>query len=330
MATAPPGRVLVTGGAGFVGSHLVEQRLRNGWQVTVLDNLVTGTVENLDAVIDHPNLRLLVDDVTEVDLGPVVAEVDEVVHLAAVVGVRRVVEDPLDTLVTNITGTEVVLRAAVKHDVKVLLASTSEVYGKTPVLPFSEDNDVVIGATSKSRWSYAVSKMVDEFMALGFNRQHGLPTVVFRLFNTVGPRQTGRYGMVLPRFVEAALTGGDLMVHGDGQQRRCFAHVADVVNGIDALSACEQAPGQVFNIGTNRSVSILELAELVRARVGETRSNIRFVSHEEVYGPDFEDMRAREPDTAKITGHTGWRPTRSLEQIIDDVIACQRGALAVR
>jgi UDP-glucose 4-epimerase len=254
------------------------------------------------------------------------------VHLAAVVGVRLVVDDAVGTLQTNIAGTESVLRVAARHGVKVLVASTSEVYGKSTALPFREGADTVFGPTSKNRWSYAASKMVDEFLALGYHRQFAVPTVVFRLFNTVGPRQTGRYGMVVPRFVDAAMRGDDLLVHGDGEQRRCFVHVLDAVAAIDALSTCPTAVGEVFNIGSRRSVSILELANLVRERAApyaKESSAVRLISYEEVYGPGFEDMRAREPDIAKVAERTGWAPHRSLEEIIDDVVAERRGALAL-
>jgi UDP-glucose 4-epimerase len=259
-----------------------------------------------------------------VGLDEFVAGSDVVFHLAAAVGVRLVIENPIDTISTNVAGTEHVLQAAARHGVKVLVASTSEVYGKAQKLPFSEDDDIVLGPSSRSRWCYAASKLVDEFVGLGYYQQKQLPVVVFRLFNTVGPRQSGQYGMVVPRFVRAALEGKPLTIHGDGTQSRCFTHVRDAVSAIIALSDSETAPGQVFNIGSTEPVSILELAERVlRAVNGDGPRDpgaFAFIPYDDVYGPGFEDMKRRVPDIAKISAHTGWQPQRTLNDILLDVI----------
>jgi UDP-glucose 4-epimerase len=332
---ASPRHVLVTGGAGFIGTHLVQRLLAGGERVTVLDNHVTSTPDSLAASAGHPNLEMLLGDVVgNQALDGLVARADVVIHLAAAVGVKLVVEEPLRTLETNIAGTEAILSAAARHGAKVLMASTSEVYGKSTQLPFREDSDVVHGATSKSRWGYAASKMVDEFFALAYHATFDLPVVIFRLFNTVGPGQTGRYGMVVPRFVDAALRGEPLIVHDDGAQRRCFLHVADAIVAIDALSRTDAAIGQVFNIGSEQPVSILELAERVIERVAQVeparpRSSIEFLPYDQVYGAGFEDMRARQPDITKIGDIVGWTPTRSLDDILTDVITEKRRLAAL-
>jgi UDP-glucose 4-epimerase len=318
-------KVLITGGMGFVGSHLAEVLLEQGDRVTLVDNLSTGRADNVRHLEGHPNLRLAVHDVNAgVPLDEFVAGSDVVFHLAAAVGVKLIVENPVETVSTNVAGTERVLQAAARHGVKVLIASTSEVYGKATKLPFSEDDDVVLGASSRSRWCYAASKLVDEFVGLGYYHQKQLPVVIFRLFNTVGPRQSGQYGMVVPRFVRAAIDGKPLTVHGDGSQSRCFTHVRDAVAAINALSVCETAPGQVFNIGSTEPVTILELANrVVRAVDGADSSDpgrLTFLPYDEVYGPGFEDMKRRMPDIAKIAAHTGWSPRRSLDDILQDVI----------
>ncbi|HEX7975893.1 MAG TPA: NAD-dependent epimerase/dehydratase family protein, partial [Anaerolineales bacterium] len=242
-------RVLITGGAGFIGSHLAEAMLERGRGVTVIDDLSTGRFENIAHLVGHPDFRFAIDSITnEAVMDRLASECDVIFHLAAAVGVMLIVEQPVHTIETNVMGTEAVLRAALRYRAKVLIASTSEVYGKGNHLPFREDDDVVLGPTSRSRWSYAASKMVDEFLGLAYHREKGLPVVVFRLFNTVGPRQTGRYGMVIPRFVQQALRGDPLTVYGDGEQSRCFLHVHDAVEAILALADCSQAVGQVFNI----------------------------------------------------------------------------------
>jgi UDP-glucose 4-epimerase len=316
--------ILVTGGAGFIGSHLCEALLTRGERVTVLDNLSTGSEANLRRLESAPGFSFRDGDVSDEALvDELVGDHDVVFHLAAAVGVRLILEDPIGSFRSNVVGTENVLRASVKHDVeKVLIASTSEVYGKVTRLPQREDDDVLLGPTSYSRWSYAASKMLDEFLGLAY-AQRGAPIVCFRLFNTVGPRQSGRYGMVVPRFVQAALDGTPLQVHGDGSQSRCFLHVQDAV---DAMLRLEQAPhavGHVFNIGSTESVTILELAQRVLLTVGHRNSHPAtvFVPYEQAYEIEgFEDIPARRPDISKIHTCTGWQPKRNLDRILRDII----------
>ncbi len=326
-----PRRALITGGAGFIGSHLAAALLRRGDHVTVVDDLSTGRRENLDG-LDGP-VRLVVGDIGEPGvLEPLVRDADVVFHLAAAVGVQRVVEDALGTIRTNVMGTEAVLEAAARHGVKVLVASTSEVYGKCVTLPASEDDDVLIGASRHSRWSYAASKMVDEFLALAYARQLGLPVVVFRLFNTVGPRQNARYGMVVPRFVGAALEGRPLPVHGDGQQSRSFCHVLDAVDGILRLADCPQAEGEVVNIGGSVEITIGDLAERVLTLVTGSPTGgagVQRIPYEHAYAAGYEDIRRRVADTTKLRRLTGWVQRYSLDDILRDVaeqIAGERGA----
>jgi UDP-glucose 4-epimerase len=342
--SSKPTRVLITGGMGFVGSHLAEALLEQGHQVTAVDNLSTGRFENTRHLVGHPNFHFAIDDITnEVVLDRLVSKSDVIFHLAAAVGVQLIVKDPVRTVETNVLGTEAVLQAAVRYRTKVLIASTSEVYGKSQQIPFTEDDDVVLGSTARSRWCYAASKMVDEFLGLAYHRQKGLPVVVFRLFNTVGPRQTGQYGMVVPRFVQQALRGGPITVYGDGQQSRCFADVRDVVRALIGLAESPRAVGQVFNIGTRHEVTILDLARevlrLVDARAAEwprslsalhlndnghqarpEHERITFVKYEDAYEAGFEEMRRRVPNTAKIESYIGWQPEYSLSQTLEDVI----------
>ena len=319
-----PKRVLITGGMGFIGSHLSEALLAQGHQVTVVDNLSTGRCDNIQHLVAQHRFRYVVDDITHgAVLNRLVGECDLVYHLASAVGVKLIVENPLQSIETIVMGTEAVLKAALEHRVKVLIASTSEVYGKGSRIPFAEEDDVVLGPTRNSRWSYAASKMVDEFMGLAYFRQKGLPVVIFRLFNTVGPRQTGQYGMVVPRFVQAALQGAPLTVYGDGQQSRCFLHVRDAIVAITRLAECPQAVGEVFNVGSTEQVTILELAHRVLRRVGHAgaaEEQIVFVPYKEAYAEGFEDMRRRIPDVSKIRRYTGWEPQHSLEDILLDVI----------
>ncbi|MEP7054012.1 MAG: GDP-mannose 4,6-dehydratase [Actinomycetota bacterium] len=318
-------RVLVTGGAGFIGSHLARALRARGVVVTVVDDFSTGRLANIADLDEDAGFTLVHGSVCDQELmDRLVADSDIVFHLAAAVGVQLVVEDALTTIETNVMGTETVLKAAVKGGgVKVMLASTSEVYGKCVKLPASEDDDVLLGASRNSRWSYAASKMVDEFLALAYQRQRGLPVVVFRLFNTVGPRQSGRYGMVIPRFVAAALAGEPLPVHGDGGQSRSFLHVEDAIRGILALAKSPEAIGEVFNIGSSEEVTIREVAQRVLEGVGRAGSadSIEFISYEEAYAPGFEDIRRRVADTSKLRECTGWAPRRSLDDILGDVIA---------
>jgi len=317
-------RVLITGGAGFIGSHLADAYIERGDEVHVLDDLSTGSIDNIRHLRKHRRFGYTIDSV---DHQAVVAELvdqcDVVFHLAAAVGVRLIVESPVRTIETNVHGTEVVLAQANKKKKKVLVASTSEVYGLSDRVPFREDGALVMGATTKGRWSYACSKAIDEFLALAYWRERKLPTIIVRLFNTVGPRQTGRYGMVIPTFVKQALSGHTITVFGDGTQSRCFAHVADVVGALVKLMDCPAAVGQVFNIGSTEEVTIGDLAEQVKVMTG-SRSETVLVPYGEAYEEGFEDMPRRVPDIAKIGSLIGYRPTRTLEQILKDVIAYYR------
>lgn len=315
-------KALITGGAGFVGSHLAEALLERGDEVFVLDNLSTGGIENIEHLKPHPRFHYAIESVMN---EPVVAElvdrVDVVFHLAAAVGVRLIVESPVNTIETNVHGTEMVLKLANKKKKKVMVASTSEVYGKSEVVPFREDADLVLGPTSKGRWSYACSKAIDEFLALAYHKEKRLPVVVFRLFNTVGPRQTGRYGMVIPNFVKAALAGRPLHVFGDGSQSRCFTYVSDVVGALVKLASDEAAVGQVFNIGNDHEeITILELARRVKQRT-KSASEIAVVPYDQAYEEGFEDMQRRVPDLGKIRGLLGYQPKVHLDEILDRVAA---------
>jgi UDP-glucose 4-epimerase len=314
-------RVLVTGGAGFIGSHLCEAYLGRGDEVHVLDDLSTGSMDNIRHLRSHPGFGYTIDSVhNKAVVAELVDGCDVVVHLAAAVGVKLIVESPVRTIETNVHGTEVVLAQADKKKKKVLIASTSEVYGLSNQVPFREDGNLVMGATTKGRWSYACSKALDEFLALAYWREKRLPTVVVRLFNTVGPRQTGQYGMVIPTFVKQAMSGRPITVYGDGTQSRCFTHVADVVGALLKLADHKEAVGQVYNIGSVEEVSIGELAEMIKAMTG-SRSEIVLVPYSEAYEEGFEDMPRRVPDLTKTGALIGYQPTRSLEQILEDVIA---------
>lgn len=311
---------LVTGGAGFVGSHLVELLLSQGHTVNVIDDLSTGRLENLSSVMKTQGFHFVRDTIThEMVLDRLASQADVIIHLAAAVGVQRIVEHPVHTIETNVMGTEYVLKAALRYNTRVLIASTSEVYGKGSRVPFAEDDDVLLGPTNKSRWSYAASKMVDEFLALAYAREFGLDVVVFRLFNTVGPRQSGQYGMVVPRFVRQALLGNPLTVFGGGAQSRCFCDARDVVRAIAGLSLDRSASGKVFNIGAKEEISIRELAERIKTLTGSP-SEIREMSYDEAYAPGFEDMQRRVPDTSRIEALLNWRPRRNLEAILKSVI----------
>jgi UDP-glucose 4-epimerase len=322
-----PPHYLVTGGAGFIGSHLCERLLADGARVTVLDDLSTGSYENIAALEGRQQFRLLIDSVlNESLLDTLVAECDAIYHLASAVGVRLIMEQPVKTIETIFLGTDAVLRHARRHRRKVLLTSTSEVYGKSTDVPFREDGDRLEGATTKHRWAYATAKALDEFLALAHWKETRLPVICVRLFNTVGPRQTGQYGMVLPRFVQAALLGEPLTVYGDGSQTRCFCHVADVVRALTGLMESPAAVGQVFNVGSTEEISIRDLAQLV-TRLLESKSKITFRSMEDVYGKDgFEDMQRRVPDIGKIERTIGWKPERSLEAAIRDIESSLRSS----
>ena len=314
-------RALITGGAGFVGSHLAEALIARGDTVYVLDNLSTGSIDNIEHLKADRRFHYVIDSMMN---EPVAAElidrVDVVFHLAAAVGVRLIVESPVNTIETNVHGTEMVLKLANKKKKKVLVASTSEVYGKSNNVPFREDADLVLGPTSKGRWSYACSKAIDEFLALAYWKEKHLPVVVFRLFNTVGPRQTGRYGMVIPNFVKQALLGHPLTVFGDGSQSRCFTYISDVVDALMKLADHPQAVGEVFNVGNGtEEVTILDLAQRVKARTA-SRSEIVLIPYDKAYEEGFEDMPRRLPDTGKLCRLIGYQPRVHLDEILDRVI----------
>jgi len=323
-------RFLITGGAGFIGSHLAEELLAQGHRVHVLDDLSTGSIDNVRHLKEDPRFSYTIDTCASPGLvAELVDEADVVYHLAAAVGVELIIESPVRTIETNVHCTEVVLAQASKKRKPVFVASTSEVYGKSASFPFRENGDIVLGATSTGRWSYACSKAIDEFLALAYWKERKLPTVVGRLFNTVGPRQTGRYGMVVPTFVQQALSGRPITVYGDGTQTRCFCHVGDVVKGlVDLMALGEEAHGEVFNIGAQEEISMLSLADRVREMTG-SESPIHVIPYDEAYEAGFEDMPRRYPDIAKIERAIGWTPTRSLDEILTDVIAFHQAEAAI-
>ncbi|MEW6130577.1 MAG: GDP-mannose 4,6-dehydratase [Acidobacteriota bacterium] len=323
-------RVFITGGAGFIGSHLAEQYLERGDEVYILDDLSTGSMENISHFKSHPKLKYYIDSVNNYHLTAELVDLADVVyHLAAAVGVRLIVESPVKTIETNVRGTEIVLGLAAKKRKRILVASTSEVYGKRTQMPFREDDDLVMGATNKGRWSYACSKAIDEFLAIAYWKEKRVPTVVVRLFNTVGPRQTGQYGMVIPNFVTQALMNQPITVFGDGSQSRCFTHVSDVVGALMKLIEHPQAVGEVYNIGSNREVSMVELAQRIKALTG-SQSEITFVPYEKAYEEGFEDMMRRVPDIAKINSLIGYVPKISLDEILTSVIDYQRTKIKER
>jgi UDP-glucose 4-epimerase len=317
-------RFLVTGGAGFIGSHLTEALLAGGHRVRVLDDLSTGSLANLAGVMGRPALEFVRGSVGDENVvEEAVAGADYVYHLAAAVGVELVVRSPVYTIEDNVRGTENVLAAAARRGVGVLLASTSEVYGKSERDCFRESDDLLIGPPTVGRWSYACSKLLDEFLALAYWREKRLPVTIVRLFNTVGPRQTGRYGMVVPRFVRAAVRGEPLLVHGDGMQTRCFCHVLDVVRAMVGLAEQPAAVGEVFNVGSREEVTIGELAQRVVALTGG-RSPVRFVPYEEAYTAGFADLRRRVPCTEKVAAILGWQPTMNLAEILQQMVVYER------
>lgn len=323
-------KVFITGGAGFIGSHLATRFLDRGDRVLLLDDLSTGSMDNLAHLAGRDGFEYRIGSALDV---PLVTECldrcDATVHLAAAVGVRLIVERPVHTIETNIRATEVVLAAAAKKQKPVLLASTSEVYGKSAKIPFAEEDDLQLGPTTHSRWAYACSKALDEWLGLAYYREKKVPVTVVRFFNTVGPRQTGRYGMVLPNFAAQALTGEPITVYGDGSQSRCFGHVQDAVEALLRLLATPASVGEVFNVGSDEEVTILRLAEMVRDAAG-SRSEIRLVPYAEAYAEGFEDMQRRVPDLAKLERTIAFRPRTPLATIITDVVADQRARLAAR
>ena len=318
---------LITGGAGFIGSHLSDVLLDAGQQVLSIDNLSTGRLSNIEHLLGRPNFHFAQASITDkVVLDRLASQADVIIHLAAAVGVQLIVEHPVHTIETNVGGTEAVLRVAQTYRARVLVASTSEVYGKGSRIPFAEEDDVLLGATSKSRWGYAASKMIDEFLALAYHREYGAPVTVFRLFNTVGPRQTGQYGRVVPRLMRQALRGEPLTVFGDGTQQRCFCDVRDVVQAIVGLAHHPGALGRVFNVGSEEEVSILELAKRIKALAG-SKSGIVHVPYEQAYAPGFEDMARRVPDITRVRELLGWQPRRTLDETLQSVREFEAAAL---
>jgi len=315
---------LITGGAGFIGSHLAERLLQDGHFVSVIDDLSTGSIRNLASFRNHQRFRCVIETImNKPALAELVDRADVIVHLAAAVGVRLIIDSPVRTIETNIKGTEHVLECANKGKKKVILASTSEVYGKAEKVPYSEEDDLVLGSTLKSRWSYACSKAIDEFLGLAYWKEKGLPVSVVRLFNTVGPRQTGQYGMVIPTFIKQALLGHPITVFGDGEQSRCFCHVSDVVSVLIRLSDRTDVAGQIYNVGSDEEITMNRLAGLVKNLTGSA-SSIEHIPYDEAYEEGFEDMRRRIPDTSRIRRLLGCEPTYKIEDILKDVIEYQR------
>lgn len=317
-------RCLVTGGAGFIGSHLSERLLELGHEVTILDDLSTGRRENLVAIEHHPRAKTRTGSITDpILLAELMASADVIYHMAAAVGVKLVADDPVRTIETNIYPTEELLRLAVQRNQRVFIASTSEVYGKNPKERWTEEEDLVFGPTSRPRWAYGCSKAIDEFLALAYYRKFRLPVVIGRFFNVVGPRQVGHYGMVIPRFVESAMKGGPVVVYDDGQQVRCFGHVREVVDAVIGLVETPSSHGSVYNIGSDFPVTIRQLAEEIIERVNQS-VKIEFLPYREAYGDDFEDVRRRVPDVSRLEKTLGRKPTMSLGAILDDIIRWKR------
>lgn len=319
--------VLITGGAGFIGSHLADVMSQQGHDIVVVDDLSTGSLENIAHMLDKPGFRFVRESVRNaVTMTPLIDRCDVVFHLAAAVGVQLIVDHPVHTIETNIHGSEVILGLANTFGRKILIASTSEVYGKNTKIPFSEDDDTTLGSTRFTRWSYACSKMVDEFLALAYHDQFGLSAIVCRFFNTIGPRQTGQYGMVVPRFVCWALRNEAIQIYGTGRQSRCFSNVADVVGALTDLIECPQADGQVINIGSQESITMDALADKIVEMTGST-SEKRYLTYEQAYGRPFDDMLVRKPDLTKIEGLIGYQPRYSLEQTLEQIIDFERARL---
>lgn len=314
-------KALITGGAGFIGSHLSEKLLELGHKVTIIDDLSTGRMENIKHLTANESFSFAIENIlNETVMDRLVSECDIIFHLAASVGVELIVERPVEVIKTNILGTEMVLKIANRYKKKTLITSTSEIYGKSNKVPFKEEDDSLMGPTTKNRWSYACSKAIDEFLALAYYQEKKLPVVITRLFNTVGPRQTGRYGMVIPRFVAFALQKEPIPVYGDGRQSRCFTYVDDTVEYLVRLSRLPEAEGQIFNVGNNREIEILDLAEKIRKMAGSP-SEIRFVPYDEAFAKGFEDMHRRIPDISKVCKSTGYKPQYDLDTTLELVIA---------
>lgn len=317
-------RCLVTGGAGFVGSHLCEHLLSQGHEVIAIDNLSTGQTANLAAIADHQRFQFQSGSITDAALlHDVTLRVDTVFHLAAAVGVKLVADDPVRTIETNIYPTDQLLKLAVQRNLRFFLASTSEVVGKNSKEQWTEEEDLVLGATSRPRWAYGCSKAIDEFLTLAYHQKYGLPIVIGRFFNVVGPRQVGHYGMVIPRFVDQALAGGPIVIYDDGEQVRCFAHVREVVQVVAQLMETPAANGHVFNVGSDQPVSIRQLAEAVRRKVNPAIP-LSFLPYDQAYGENFEDVRRRVPDLTRLEKTLGYKPRKTLDEILDDIIAFKR------
>jgi UDP-glucose 4-epimerase len=313
-------KALITGGAGFIGSHLAERLLKDGQEVTAIDNLSTGSLKNIEGFKNNPKFDFVEDDIRNAGLMETLVEQCEMVfHLAAAVGVKLIADSPVHTIETNIGGTEVVLETANKFGRRILIASSSEVYGKNETVPFREDDDIVLGSTSLSRWSYACSKAIDEFLGLAFYQQYGLSVVIGRFFNTIGPRQTGQYGMVVPRFVQRALRGEPVLIYGTGRQRRCFCYVEDLVDAIIALCNCEGAAGKVYNIGSDEEIAIEGLADKI-IKMTDSKSEKEFIPYEKAYGRPIEDMMRRVPNLERIKEATGWEPKTNLAETLEIII----------
>jgi len=315
---------LITGGSGFIGSHLAEKLLTEGNRVICIDDLSTGRKDNIAHIITNPAFTFVRSDITDsIILDRLASKSDIIIHLAAAVGVQLIVNNPVKTIETNVKGTEVVLKSALRYDCKVLLASTSEVYGKSKKFPFSEDDDTIIGPTNKSRWCYAISKMLDESLALAYHQEYNLRTIPFRLFNTIGPRQTGQYGMVVPRFISQAINNEPITVYGDGTQKRCFCDVRDVIDAIVGLAHNDDSIGRLFNIGNTEEISINQLAEKVKLLTGST-SEIIHIPYDVAYAPGFEDMKRRIPNISLISSLIGWNPRITLQDTLIDIIKSHR------
>ncbi len=317
-------KILITGGAGFIGSHLAERLLKNGSQVSAIDNLSTGSLKNIESIANHPNFHFVEGDIRDCNfMEQLTAGCDCIYHLAAAVGVRLIAERPVHTIETNIGGTEIVLDIANKFGKKILIASSSEIYGKSEAVPFAEDDDIVLGSTIYSRWSYACSKAIDEFLGLAFYQQYGLPVVIARFFNTIGPRQTGQYGMVVPRFVQAALKNEPITIYGTGRQSRCFCFVGDVLDAVIGLMQNDSAAGRVYNVGSREEITIDGLADKI-IKLTASKSKKVYMSYDKAYGRLIDDMARRVPNIERIQKTIAWQPKTSLDETLNIIIECEK------